>query len=396
MLLEKNKPLKILLIISKMGKGGAQQVVLELANGLSKAGMLVEIMFFFRTPQDSSIINSLDKNIHLYYPGMMFSLPSDHTGLLKKTIMFIWLPCWAFFKTIKGDFEKYNIIHANMFLASLFTNWVHFFQILFRKRKTQFVETFHSDFASLSVKFLESKVMLWLWMHLDTLVLELRREDINYLANKLPSVRQKYIPFGISAAEDWLSLENKLPQVKNSHPPVILSVTRFHKEKRVARLIESVAKLKEITEIKFTYILVGDGPERQKMMSYAKSLGLEKNILFPGYLDEKEIAWQDSAVFLAAGVEDLVGIAGLRSASFGIPVLSYRIDKFWEVNNDLFWNSRSPEQIAERVKKLLIDNDFWQKESKRSLTVFTENFSADVMVRSYINLYQELSLCAQE
>ena len=152
--------MRVLLIISKMGKGGAQQVVLELANYLVKAGVIVELLIFFRTPQDTVIIESLDPQIKICYPGLKIRLPSDHRGILQKTFVLLWLPFWAFYWVLTGKLKQYQIIHSHLALASWLSNFLHLFQSISNQGKARFIETFHADFASLTVKPLESKLMI--------------------------------------------------------------------------------------------------------------------------------------------------------------------------------------------------------------------------------------------
>lgn len=370
-----------------MGNGGAQQVVLELANGLVKAGVIVELLIFYRTPQDTALIESLNPQIKIFHPGIKITLPSDHRGIFKKIFIFLWLPFWAFYWVLTGKLKQYQIIHSHLALASWLSNFLHLFQSISNQGKAKFIETFHADFASMKVKPLESTLMILLWKHLDAIVLELRRADISYLSKKLPDVKQEYISFGISPANGAAYHDTAIALRKNITHPIILTVSRLHKEKRVEFLIHVISKLKNITEIPFTYLIVGDGPDFQKIKEIVLSLGLDDVVLFSGYLNEVEIPWQEARVFFVAGVEDLVGIAGLRAASFGVPIVSWQIDPNWDHQNSLFWNSFSPEKIAMHIQKLFKNDMFWAKESSRSISVFQEHFSAKSMRRQYLDLY---------
>ena len=53
------RDLSILFIISKMGKGGAQHIVLDLANAMAAGGAKVDLLIFYRTAQDQSILAEL-------------------------------------------------------------------------------------------------------------------------------------------------------------------------------------------------------------------------------------------------------------------------------------------------------------------------------------------------
>src|SRR5215213_9043793 len=97
--------LHILLVISKMGKGGAQRIVLDLANGLVAQGASVDLLIFFRTPQDATLLAELDSRVHLLN-AFEISLLSDHQKQFIKVLMVMALPLLVLWWCVQGRLKK--------------------------------------------------------------------------------------------------------------------------------------------------------------------------------------------------------------------------------------------------------------------------------------------------
>jgi len=383
--------LHILLVISKMGKGGAQRIVLDLANGLVAQGINVDLLVFFRTPQDVTILAELDPRVKLLNISHA-SLASDHTSPFEKIALVIQLPFLAFWWGMRGRLQKYQIVHSNLLLAAFFAWFAYTFQKLFHWPGPKYVETFHADLIALSQW--EQTFYWFLWKKRDTVVTELRRKDLQIVQSKLPCVPVKYIPFGIiplmrPEAEQIAPYKETY---RIGEAPVILSITRLNnQEKRVMDLLNVIASLRKIHKGEFLYLIIGDGPDRLRIEEKARSLGLTDVIRFTGYSDEINVACALAKAFLITGVEDLLGIAGLQAASLGVPIVSYQIDPTWENENPIFFNSNSISALAVELDRLLTDTGHYEKSSGHSIAMVQAKFSVGQMILSYLDLYQQLA-----
>jgi len=383
--------LHTLLVISKMGKGGAQRIVLDLANGLVAQGINVDLLVFFRTPQDLTILAELDPRVKLLN-SFHFSLASDHHNQFEKFVLVLLLPFLAFWWGLRGRLQKYQIVHSNLLLAAFFSWFAYTFQDLFHWPGPKYVETFHADLLALSKW--EQAFYWFLWKKREAVVTELRRKDFQIFQSKLPCVLIKYIPFGIipltrPEAEQIASFKEKY---RLGEPPVILSITRLNnREKKVMDLLDVIASLRKIHQGEFVYLMIGDGPDRISIEEKASSLGLTDVTRFTGYLDEINVACALAKAFLITGVEDLLGIAGLQAASLGVPIVSYQIDPTWENENPIFFNSNSIPALALELDRLLTDTHHHEKSSSHSVAMAQAKFSVSQMILSYLDLYQHLA-----
>jgi len=106
----------------------------------------------------------------------------------------------------------------------------------------------------------------------------------------------------------------------------IICVGRLVGHKNVDLLIRAIGiAVKEVPDIQA--IVVGDGPERGKLMALVKELDLEKNIEFTGFLDDYDEAlalMKSSKVFASPSVREGFGMAALEANACGLPVVTVR------------------------------------------------------------------------
>ena len=384
--------LNVLLVISKMGKGGAQRIVLDLANGLVARGENVDLLVFYRTPQDAILLDTLDPRVKLLNIFNIF-LDSDHQSRTQKFISVILLPVFTLWWVISGNLKKYHIVHSHLLLASLFSWFASVFQNFRRWPQPKYVETFHGDLVALAKW--EQIFYFFLWKKRDVLVTEIRRKDYWIVQSRLPHVQVRYIPFGIiplTPADPQETAAFRKMYAIGEDVPVILSIARLNnREKKISDLVSVIDLFRQMYRGEFVYVIIGDGPDRTRVKNQVKSLGLEKIVRFTGYSDNIHVACTVARVFLVTGIEDLVGIAGLQAASVGLPIVSYQLDLAWRNENPIFFNSNSLSTLAAEIRKLLLDENYCKQSSANSISAVQKIFSADQMITAYLRLYEELA-----
>jgi glycosyltransferase involved in cell wall biosynthesis len=153
--------------------------------------------------------------------------------------------------------------------------------------------------------------------------------------------------------------------------------------------VQVIDELRKRYASRFVYLVIGDGPDQAPMQELIEALRLQEFFKFVGYSDDISLACAASTVFLIAGVEDLVGIAGLQAASVGVPVLSFQIDPHWKSGEDLFFNSRLPKVLAEELARLMSDPEHHRRESARLRELVQARFTRDQMTSSYARVFRE-------
>ncbi|MDW3095871.1 MAG: glycosyltransferase [Gammaproteobacteria bacterium] len=136
----------------------------------------------------------------------------------------------------------------------------------------------------------------------------------------------KIIPTGIKSKKFEYGDGNKFKTSFNipNNKPTLLNVSRVAFEKNIGLLLEVLKKVKQhFPEIML--IIAGEGPAKNAYMQQAKSLGLEDNTVFVGYLDrDSELidCYHSADIFVFSSTTETQGLVLLESMAAGTPVIS--------------------------------------------------------------------------
>lgn len=127
-------------------------------------------------------------------------------------------------------------------------------------------------------------------------------------------------PNGIDAAP-WTSV------MPNEHPGIrILAVQRLATRKRTAALINAFAEAREGLDTAsrdVVLMVVGEGPQRQRLQRVIRKLGLEQAVTLTGRRSPGDIRalMANSDFFVQPSVHESFGIAALEARVAGLPVI---------------------------------------------------------------------------
>lgn len=138
----------------------------------------------------------------------------------------------------------------------------------------------------------------------------------------------------------------------------IVSISRLDKNKNVELLLKAVARLKERVNLKA--IIAGDGPDLLNLKKTASELGIEKNILFPGWINEteKNNIYNSASIFVLCSRGEGFPLALLEAMACGcVPVVT-DVGDISDVVNDnynglIVSNYNEAEELAEKIYYLL-------------------------------------------
>lgn len=171
------------------------------------------------------------------------------------------------------------------------------------------------------------------------------KEDLERITGK----PVKMIPNGI----DFRRIERTMPSQEKSD---VIFVGRLIREKNVDILIKAISLLKkDLPDIKC--LIIGDGPERDKLKKLTIDLKLTKNVKFVGFLsnhDDVVSYLKSSKVFVLPSVREGFGIAALEANACGLPVVTvkHRMNaacEFVRSGENGFICKLSAEDIAEKI-----------------------------------------------
>lgn len=99
----------------------------------------------------------------------------------------------------------------------------------------------------------------------------------------------------------------------------LLFIGRLTKIKGLHLVIEALGELKGSSWI---LDVVGDGPQREKLVNLTRSLKLEDRVFFHGFQDDPDYWMKTCSCFLFPSLEEGMGLTLMRAIQMGVPVIA--------------------------------------------------------------------------
>lgn len=188
--------------------------------------------------------------------------------------------------------------------------------------------------------------------------------------------------------KDINSLKKKLGIKKKDF--VVMTVSRLAKEKSVDRIINNHKELvKKYSNMKL--LIVGDGPDIDKLKNEAKSLGVSDSVIFTGKvpLSDIPIYYQLGNVFVTASKSETQGLTVVEAISSSLPVVAVKDDSFVnsvieEFNGFVFTDD---EKYINSISKLYEDKDLYNRLSNQS-RLLSADFSSEYFALKVLKVYE--------
>lgn len=143
---------------------------------------------------------------------------------------------------------------------------------------------------------------------------------------------------------------------------VLISVSRLTQEKNLDFLIDAVYLLAQRCHNPFRLLIVGDGPERERLQNKIDALGLSSQINLIGTVAPKAVPlyYALSDAFVFASKSETQGMVILEAMAANLPVVAVRssgIDDVVRNEVDGFKTPENPGNWAQRAAQLIDDHD---------------------------------------
>ncbi|MFH1097642.1 MAG: glycosyltransferase family 4 protein [Candidatus Desantisbacteria bacterium] len=178
--------------------------------------------------------------------------------------------------------------------------------------------------------------------------------------------------------------------------PLVGAIGRISPEKGLDTLLEAVVLvIKEIPEVKF--LIVGKEYRKQeenKLKSYAKHLGIEKNVIFLGQKSDTKNIYNSLDVFALPSLTEGLANTLLESQAMEIPVVATDVGGNGEViTNEINGFLLQPQDalgLSEKIIYLLKNKDVAREMGKQGRQIICERFSFKARLERIEKLYVEL------
>lgn len=146
----------------------------------------------------------------------------------------------------------------------------------------------------------------------------------------------------------------------------IINIGRFEKEKDQEELIYIVKEIKKVYKDIKLY-LIGDGSLKGKLMQLVKENGIEKNVIFTGFISKEEIEKYliKSKLFVMTSYTESFGLVLIEAMSYGVACIAYDSADGAKnlLKNDvgILIQDRNREEMIKEIIKLLKNKSLLQK-----------------------------------
>ena len=178
----------------------------------------------------------------------------------------------------------------------------------------------------------------------------------------------------------------------NQRERVILTVSRLVKKNGVDDLI----KAGQYLDFPFKILIIGIGPDEEKLKKLVKKLKLQDKIVFQGHIDYKELPsyYVSADVFVRSSLTEGLGNVFLEAMTAGLPVIGTNVggipDFLEDRKTGLFCEIRNPKDIAEKIEEILENDNLRKTLSKNGYDLVQEKYSWDKISQQMKKIYLKL------
>lgn len=355
----------IMFLLRATQHGGTENVVIQLCEILKP--YVNKIVICSAAGFNRDLLNGLGIQ-HFEIPDIEEKSPKIILNVLRK-ISFI----------IKK--EHISIIHTHHRMAAFYA------YILLHKYKFIFINTSHNTFTD--KRFLTC--MIYKKANLVTCGEMVKKNLVNYY--KLPKKSITVIHNAVRAYDGDTSPIEVFDYLKKEGYSLIGNIGRLSKQKGMEYFIKSLPLvLKKNPNV--MYIIIGDGEEKEKLVSLTKKVHVEDRIIFMGYRNDiRNVITQLDLVVLSSLWEGLPLIP-IEAFSVGKTVVGTAVDGTIEVIqngiNGFLVPSKSPEAIADKVNYFMENREMLVEFGANAKKRFEAEFSFEKFANSFINYYERL------
>lgn len=357
---------KVWEIIPTLGGGGAEKMVLELAEGLKNS------------PYETTVISLYDKE-YATTGRLRFA---EENGLniryLHKKSGFDIRLLFRLAKLIKT--EKPDIIHSH----------IESFQYV---AILGFFLRFHHIHTMHSVAGREPK----LYQKLLRSVSKRCRTDFAVLSNQIMGSMQKL--FGtkkeyLHCIKNGVDTEHFQFKKRVFDPDSVgfIAVGSLIPVKNHRLLLEAFAELEKQRKQRDRLTIVGDGKLRDELKQAAIALGIEQRVTFTGNMDDVLPFLYQSDIFVMTSHYEGVSLALLEAASTGLPLIVSATGGTPELvgENAILFEDDQKNQLISAIQSLICKPEVYVLQSKKSRQTALAN-SKEKMINRYMELYAKVS-----
>jgi glycosyltransferase involved in cell wall biosynthesis len=172
----------------------------------------------------------------------------------------------------------------------------------------------------------------------------------------------------------------------------ILWVGRLVKEKGLRTLVSALSKMPKLSNLRV--LLVGDGPERNRLISSSRQSNLAGVIALKSHANREEVGrlLSEAEVFVLPSLKEGLPLALLEAMASSKIVVASDLFTVREVLGDagLYFAPGNPGELADKLEQALGDAQLRREKGRLAREIVEEHFSWDIVLPRLDDLYSEV------
>lgn len=171
--------------------------------------------------------------------------------------------------------------------------------------------------------------------------------------------------------------------------PVVLFAGRFVPVKNFDKWLSVASRVRELVDEDPVFLLVGDGPEQERIETASRELGLEDDLRLTGWVDHEQIGayYSLADVFLITSEYEGTSRVVVEAGMAELPVVTTPFAGSYDnVDHGVTgFIAETPETLAAHVATLLNDPERRAEMGRNARDYLSDRFDADRLTREYLS-----------
>ncbi len=172
-----------------------------------------------------------------------------------------------------------------------------------------------------------------------------------------------------------------------------ITVSRLSPEKDLVTMLEAVRTVvNSIPE--FQLLIVGNGPERNRLEQKMVELQLESHVTFLGERSDIPELLSQAGFYVSSSLTEGISLTLLEAMSVGLPVVTTSVGGNPEIvqqsDTGLLVPSANPNKLAKAMIQMCQQREDWQQTAKRARNRVEQYFNIRSMIKQYEQIYLDV------
>lgn len=295
---------KLAIYLPSLRGGGAERVMVTLANGFAARGFAVDLVLVNKEGPYLKDVAQGVRVIDLRARRVLTSLP----GLV------------SYLRQSQPVAMLSALNHANV--IAVLARW-------FSGARTRLIvsERNHLSASDNHSGGLIAKQMLrfmaWAYPHADGVVAVSKGVGIDLarcIGLNPKSVTVVYNPIDVDAVKQLSQKDVSHPWLRPNEPPVVVAIGRLTPQKDFLTLLRAFARLRQTQNVRL--LILGEGELRQQLETLIRELGLQDQVSLPGFVNNPFAYLSRSALFVLSSAWEGFPNVLAQAMACGTPVVS--------------------------------------------------------------------------